>query len=62
MSPLELKIAMLRMGVRQKAVAEAAGVTPQAVSGVLAGKDKSRRLVEIIQKMIKERKLLKEAA
>ncbi len=49
---LELRIAMLRAGVRQIDVAQHLGVTPAAISQVLKGQTTSARIVQAIREFI----------
>jgi lambda repressor-like predicted transcriptional regulator len=52
MKPLDIRIALMRAGVRQTDIAAAAGVTPGHVACVLDRKSKSDRVQRLIAKAL----------
>ena len=54
-SVFRIKQQMKRLGVTQRAVAAEAGVTPPMVSNVMAGRFKSRPLLDAAERLIAAR-------
>lgn len=52
MTPIEIKIALLRRGVSQRDIARKLGVTYTAVSNVINGQGRSRRIEALIKAVI----------
>lgn len=60
MSPVEIKIALMRAGVSQQQIASELGVTRQSVNGVVLGRYKSEAIDDAICKIINlDKKLLR---
>jgi predicted transcriptional regulator len=53
--PIDLKIKLLQAGIKQKDVALRANVDKTTVCKVISGATKSKRILQIIQEMIKEK-------
>lgn len=53
-SAINIKIRLLQKGLKQKDIAEKAGVSESFVSHVIAGRWKSKRVSKIIEEMLKE--------
>ncbi len=52
MTPLQRKIALIRLGITQKSIAEKIGVSPMTVSHAIAGKLVSDRTMKAIAEII----------
>lgn len=60
MSPVDIKIALMKAGVKQQDIAKKLGITRQSVNGVIAGRYLSEPVDEAICDVIKvDKKLLR---
>ena len=60
MSPVEIKIALMKAGVKQQDIANKLGITRQSVNGVISGRHPSEPVDEAICQIIQvDKKLLR---
>lgn len=60
MSPVEIKIALLKAGVKQQDIANMLGITRQGVSNIISGRFSSEPVDDAISKIINvDKKLLR---
>lgn len=52
MSPVDIKVALLRLGITQKQIADALEVTKVTVNQVVNGKIRSRRVEDYIRRVL----------
>ncbi|WP_298437947.1 helix-turn-helix domain-containing protein [Geobacter sp.] len=52
MSPVDIKVGLLRRGITQKQIADALGVTKVTVNQVVNGKIRSRRVEDYLKRVL----------